>query len=89
MTDDDQFDPYPEPPAQRSAPILFALLGIVHLVVAVLFECLQLFNLVVGLLEILIAIWLAVAVARWRKKHHDWLARQKARISPQPPAGAG
>lgn len=88
MTDDDPFIPYPDPPAARAAPVLFALLGVVHLVVAVLFgECLQIFNLVVGLLEILIAIWLAIEVSKGRKRYDSAMAKVRARSTP-PPTGA-
>jgi hypothetical protein len=90
MPDSEPIVPYPDPPAVRSAPILFAALGVVHLVVAVLFgECLQMFNLVIGLIEILIAIWLAVAVSKGRKRYVEGMAKLQARSTPQqPPTGA-
>lgn len=89
MTDDDQFDPYPEPPAITTySYLLFGAFGILHLVLAALFECLQMLNLVLGLVEILIAIWIAVAVSRWRKNRDAWAVKQRSRISPQPPTAA-
>jgi hypothetical protein len=87
MPDNEPIVPYPDPPtiALRSSLVLGAF-GILHLILALLFpECLQVLNLVLGLLEILIALWIASAVSRWRKRHHEWLARQRARISPPPP----
>lgn len=82
-------EPVPDPPAiaMRSS-LLFAAFGILHLVLAALFECLQLLNLVLGLVEILIAIWIAVAVSRWRKELAAWEVRQRSRISPEPPTVA-
>lgn len=86
MPDDDVLDPLPDPPAVATRSyLLFGAFGILHLVLAALFECLQMLNLVLGLLEILIAIWIAVAVSRWQKRRHDWGARQRARINPGPP----
>lgn len=80
------YDPPPDPPAIVAYSwVGFAGLGILHLVLAALFECLQMLNLVLGLLEILIAIWIAVAVSRWRKEHDAWVLRERSRISPEPP----
>lgn len=88
MPDPEPIIPYPDPPAVRVAPIAMALLGVAHLVVAVLFgECLQMFNLVVGLIEILIAIWLFAALSQGRKKHEERLAQLQVRNTP-PPTGA-
>lgn len=79
-------DPPPEPPAvATSSSLLFAAFGILHLVLAALFDCLQTLNLVLGLVEILIAIWIAVAVSRWRKELAAWVVRQRSRIAPEPP----
>lgn len=84
------YDPPPDPPiiATRSY-LLFGALGVLHLILAVLAECLQMLNLVLGLVEILIAIWIALAVARWQKQRDDWIAKQKARIMPQAPPPTG
>lgn len=83
------FSPPPEPPGiATNSSLLFAALGILHLVLAALFDCLQMLNLVLGLVEILIAIWIAVAVSRWRKELAAWLVRERSRISPQPPTAA-
>lgn len=79
---------YPDPPSVRAAPIAVALLGVTHLVVAALVECLQMFNLVIGLVEILIAIWLALELSRGRKKYLARLEEQQRRSTPQPPTGA-
>jgi hypothetical protein len=87
MSTEDPIIPYPDPPAVRSGATFFALLGVVHLVVAVLVECLQMFNLVVGLVEIVIAIWLALAISKGRKKYQDGMAKLQAKNTP-PPTGA-
>jgi hypothetical protein len=85
MPEETQIDPIPDPPAVATRSyVLFAALGILHLVLAALFECLQMLNLVLGLLEILIAVWIAVAVSGWRKRRDDWVARERARIRPGP-----
>jgi hypothetical protein len=86
MSDEDRLIPYPAPPAiALRSFVAFAAFGILHLVLAALFDCLQMLNLVVGLLEILIAIWIAVAVSRWRKELDAWALRERSRISPEPP----
>ena len=83
------YDPPPDPPALVAYSYLgFAAFGILHLVLAALFECLQMLNLVLGLVEILIAIAIAVAVSRWRKRLQEWSVKQRSRINPQPPAAA-
>jgi H+/Cl- antiporter ClcA len=77
---------YPDPPtiALRSSAVL-AGFGAIHLAAAALFpECLQALNLVLGLLEILIAAWIATEVSRWRKQHDEWVARQQAGSDPPP-----
>jgi hypothetical protein len=80
------YDPPPDPPIiVKNSYLLFGALGILHLVLAALFECLQMLNLVLGLLEILIAIWIAFAVSRWRKELAAWLVGERSRISPEPP----
>jgi hypothetical protein len=67
------FSPPPLPPEVAYSYVGFAAFGILHLVLAALFpECLQKLNLVLGLVEILIAIWIFVAVSRWRKEHDAW-----------------
>ena len=87
MPPESQIDPIPDPPAIATRSyLLFGALGILHLVLAALFECLQMLNLVLGLLEILIAIWIAVAVSSWSKRRDDWVARERARIRPGPTA---
>ena len=89
MPDEELLDPLPDPPAVTTrSSMLFAAFGILHLVLAALFECLQMLNLVLGLLEILIAIWIATAVSSWRKRRDDWVAKQRARIRPGPPGTA-
>lgn len=86
MSDDDPIVLYPDPPAITTRSyLLFGAFGILHLVLAALFECLQMLNLVLGLVEILIAIWIAVAVSRWRKERDAWVLRERSRISPEPP----
>jgi hypothetical protein len=80
------YDPPPDPPAIVAYSwVGFAAFGILHLVLAALFDCLQMLNLVLGLLEILIAIWIAVAVSRWRKELDASVLRERSRISPDPP----
>ncbi|HUO86459.1 MAG TPA: hypothetical protein VM617_03645 [Thermoanaerobaculia bacterium] len=82
------YDPPPDPPIIMSRSyLLFGALGVLHLILAALFECLQMLNVVLGLLEILIAVWIALAVSRWQKEHADWVAKQRARIVPQAPPG--
>lgn len=89
MPDEEHLVPYPDPPAIAMRSYLgFGALGILHLVLAALVECLQLFNLVLGLIEIVIAVVIAIAVSRWRKQHEAWVVRQRSRISPQPPTAA-
>lgn len=86
MSHDDHIVPYPEPPAIATRSyLLFAAFGILHLVLAALFDCLQMLNLVLGLLEILIAIWIFVEVSRWQKKRDAWVVKQRSRISSEPP----
>lgn len=83
------YDPPPDPPAIMAYSwVGFAAFGILHLVLAALSECLPMLNLVLGLVEILIAIWIAVAVARWRKNRDAWMVKQRSRISPEPPTAA-
>lgn len=83
------YDPPPDPPAIVTYSYLaFAAFGILHLVLAALFDCLQMLNLVLGLVEILIAIWIAVAVSQWQKRREAWAVKQRSRISPQPPTAA-
>lgn len=86
MSKEDPIVPYPDPPAIATRSyVLFAAFGILHLVLAALFDCLQMLNLVLGLLEILIAIWIFVAVSKWQKERAAWEVRQRSRISPEPP----
>lgn len=83
------YDPPPDPPAIVAYSwVGFAAFGILHLILAALFDCLQTLNLVLGLLEILLAIWIAFAVSRWRKERDAWVVRERSRISPEPPAAA-
>lgn len=83
------YDPPPDPPAIVAYSYLgFAALGILHLVLAALFDCLQMLNLVLGLVEILIAISIAVAVSRWQKRREAWSVKLRSRISPEPPPAA-
>lgn len=87
MSPESKIDPIPDPPAIATKSfVLFGTLGVLHLVLAALFECLQMLNLALGLLEILIAVWIAVAVSSWRKQCDDWVARERARIRPGPTA---
>lgn len=88
MPDPEPIIPYPDPPAVRAAPLALAFFGVAHLVVAVLFgESLQMFNLVIGLAELVVAIWLFAALSGGRKKHEARLAQLRVRNTP-PPTGA-
>lgn len=69
-------DPPPDPPAVVTKSYLgFAALGALHLTLAALFpECLQLLNLILGLVEILIAIVIGIKSSDWSKKYDEWVA---------------
>jgi hypothetical protein len=85
MPETEPIDIYPDPPAiALYSYIGFAAFGILHLVLAALFDCLQMLNLVLGLLEILIAIWIFVEVSRWQKKRDAW--RRSGDKTPPPTA---
>lgn len=80
------FNPPPPPPVVAYSYVGFAAFGILHLILAALVpECLQKLNLVLGVVEILIAIWIFVAVSRWRKEHDAW---ERSRDKPEPPTAA-
>lgn len=83
MPETEPIDIYPDPPAiALYSYIGFGAFGLLHLILAALFDCLQMLNLVLGLLEILIAIWIFVEVSRWQKEHD---ARRSSRNKTQTP----
>lgn len=78
------FDPGPSPPAVFAMAYLGAS-GILHLVLAALFDCLQRLNLVLGLLDLLVAVLLFVWLTKRKKGQLAWWAGLKGRIGPAAP----
>lgn len=74
-------DPGPAPPAVFAAAYL-AVSGIVHLVLAALFDCLQRLNLVLGLLDLAVAVLVFVLLAKRKKRQLAWWEGLKRRIRP-------
>lgn len=80
-------EPLPDPPAVVAHSYVgFAVLGALHLTLAALFpECLQLLNLILGLVEILIAIVIGINSAEWIKKYDEWIAKNLGSQPESPP----
>lgn len=77
------FDIGPPPPTVVALAYL-VVTGVVHLVLAALFDCLQQLHLVLGLLDLAVALVVTLLLLRRRKRQQAWYQALLARIGPEP-----
>lgn len=64
-------EPPPDPPTDRAA-LAFLVVGVMHLVLAATIDCLQTFNLVLGLVHLALGLLFLRGSATWKKGRTEW-----------------